>query len=156
MNVRHDMIGVFVVRPSSDGASHEFLQLHRAPGDYLGGTWQIIRGGVDAGETYVAAALRELREEAGLSPRELYRAPTVESFYLAVDDTLWHSVMFCARVDREARIQLNDEHDAFRWTPREQMLDLCMWASERAVLADVFRDVLADSPAKPHLRVALR
>lgn len=153
MNVRHDMVGVFVVRPGVDGTSHEFLQLRRAAGDYLGGTWQIIRGGVDANETYIAAALRELREEAGLSPVELYRAPTVESFYIAVDDTLWHSVMFCALVDRDARVQLNDEHDDFRWTPRSQMLDQCMWASERAVLTDVLRDVLADSPARIHLRV---
>lgn len=153
MNVRHDMVGVFVVRPSADGASHEFLQLHRAAGDYLGGTWQIIRGGVDAGETYVAAALRELREEAGLAPVEFYRAPSVESFYLAADDTLWHSVTFCAFVDRDAVVQLNEEHDAFRWTPGQRMLDESMWASERAVLNDLFHDVLRDSAAKPHLRV---
>ena len=60
MNVRHDMVTVLVVRPDASGNSHEFLQLHRVADDYMGGTWQIIRGGVDADESYVEAALREM------------------------------------------------------------------------------------------------
>src|SRR4051794_13764944 len=110
MNVRHDMVTVFVVRPTADGQSHEFLQLHRAAADYMGATWQIIRGGVDADESYIEAALREMREESGLSPRELYRLDSVESFFTAVDDTLWHSVAFCALVERGQNVRLNEEH----------------------------------------------
>src|SRR5688500_9597163 len=118
MNVRHDMVTVFVVRPAATGASHQFLQVRRAPGDYMGDTWQIVRGGVETGESAVHAALRELREETGVSPREFYRLGCVESFYTSVDDTLWHAVPFCAIVGRDDTVRLNDEHVDFRWIGR--------------------------------------
>ena len=153
MKSRHDMITVFVVRENA--GSHDFLQLHRVPDDYLGDTWQLVRGGVDAGESFAAGALRELREEAGLVPREFYRLGAVEAFYTNADDTLWHSVAFCAIVDRAQVVKLNEEHDAFRWVTRDQIDASMMWASERALLPDLCRDILDDGPAKPHLRIPI-
>ena len=153
MNVRNDMITVFVVRPDVTGTSHEFLQLRRAPGDYMGGTWQIVRGGIDEGENAVSAALRELCEETALTPRELYRLGCVESFYTAVDDTLWHAVPFCAIVGRDDAIKLNAEHVDFRWVGRDRIEEETMWSSEWHVLAEVVRDILGESSAKSFLRI---
>jgi dATP pyrophosphohydrolase len=156
MKTRYNMIAVFVIRPTSDGASHEFLQLRRAKGEQLGETWQIVRGGVKKKETYAHAALRELREETGIKkPLEFYRTGTVESFYIAADDTLWHGAGFCALVSQEQSIKLNHEHNAFRWVPRDQIDQQTMWASERMLLRDLIRDILDDGPAKPHLRLDL-
>lgn len=149
------MVTVFVLRPDESGTSHEFLQLRRSAGDYMGGTWAIIRGGVEANETYVAAALRELREESGLVPRELYRLGSVESFYTSFDDTLWHSVALVALVERDQSVTLNDEHDAIRWVPRQQIDRETLWPSERRALEDLCRDILDSGPAKPHLRIPL-
>src|SRR5512133_2755375 len=98
MIVRHDKIAVFVARPGADRGTHEFLQLHRVPGDDIGGTWQTVRGTIEAGETAVAAALRELSEETSLTPREFYRLGSVETFYDAADDAIVHSVPFLALV----------------------------------------------------------
>ena len=155
MKARHDMITVFVVRPDASGRSHEFLQLRRDRDDYMGGTWQIIRGGIEAGESPVAAALREMREESGLTPLEFYRLSSVESFYTAVDDTLWHSISFCAIVDRTQPVKLNEEHDDHRWIARSEMDENLMWASERHLLIDLCRDILDNGPAKPFLRIDL-
>jgi dihydroneopterin triphosphate diphosphatase len=153
MKARYDMITVFVVRPDEGGQSHEILQLRRAADDYMGGTWQVVRGGMEPGETPVAAALRELREETGLVPREFYRLGSVESFYTETDDTLWHAIGFCAVVDRQQPVQLNHEHDAFRWIPRAQAADHLMWASERQALADLCHDILDNGPGKVFLQV---
>src|SRR5688572_11588570 len=147
------MVTVFVVRPDASGASQEFLQLRRSRDDYLGSTWQIVRGGVEAGETYVQAALRELREETGLVPIEFYRLGAVESFYTDPDDTIWHSVAFCAMVDRQQVARVNEEHEETRWTPRARIADETMWQSERLLLDGLMRDILDDGPAKPYLRV---
>ena len=153
MQVRHDMVTVFVARPDASRASHEFLQLKRAEGHYLAGTWQIVRGGVEPDETYIAGALRELREETALTPAEFYRLAMVESFYIPQGDTLWHSVAFLALVPTDAVVRLNDEHTDFRWIPRSNIDAETMWASERLVLASLLRDILDNGAAKEHLRV---
>jgi dihydroneopterin triphosphate diphosphatase len=155
MKVRHDMITVFVARPLKDGKSHELLQLLRARDDYMGGTWQIVRGCVEAGETYVQAALREMREETGLAPREFFRLGNVESFYTAQDDTLWHSVCFVAMVSSDAQVRLNEEHEALRWLGDDRIEAEVMWASERPFYAEIRRDIFGNGPAKPHLRISL-
>ena len=155
MNVRHDMVTVFVIRPDEAGGSHEVLQLLRAKDDYIGGTWQIIRGTLEAEETYVAGALRELREESGLRPKEFYRLDAVESFYTAVDDTLWHAVAFCAVVGREQEVVLNAEHEGFRWIAREEIEGRTMWFSELELLKALGRTVLEGGAAKAYLRVEI-
>jgi dATP pyrophosphohydrolase len=155
MKVRYDMITVFVVRPSADGTSHEFLQMRRAANDYMGGTWQLVRGGTNPDENMILAALREMREETGLVPIEFYRLGSVESFYTEMDDTLWHAVAFCAFVDRNAQVRLNEEHEDFRWVGRDEMPQRVMWASERQALTDLCHDILDNGPGKPVLKVDL-
>src|SRR5262245_36340014 len=152
MNV-HYYVSCFVVRPS--GSSHEFLQLRRRPGKYMGDTWQLVTGGIDEGETAWQAALRELREETSLEPLEFYQVDVVNTFYLAATDRMSHSPMFCAIVAPDAQVQLNDEHTAYRWIPRDQILSQVMWPGERAALAEVFGEILDNGPAKPYLRIAL-
>lgn len=155
MNVRYDMVACYVVRPSADGAGHEFLLLRRAPGEFMAGAWAVVRGTREPGETAWAAALRELREETGLSPREFYQLDTVDVFYLAAGDTIWHCPGFCALVDRDAAVTLNEEHDASRWTPRERVTAEVLWPGERNQLAELCPTILDDGPAKPYLRVKL-
>jgi dATP pyrophosphohydrolase len=147
------MVSCFVVRPGDAGSAHEFLQLRRAAGEYMGGTWQIVRGTSEPGETAPKAALRELREETGLLPSEFYRLSHLESFYIPADETIWHCPAFCAIVGRDVEVILNNEHDAARWVPRASIEAATMWASEQLALVDLCRNILDDGPAKPFLRL---
>lgn len=153
MNEKHGMITVFVVRPDSGGRSHEFLQMFRAPSSFHGETWQIVRGKVEEGETFIQAALRELSEETGLVPKEFYRVGSVETFYTTHHDTIWHSVPFLAMIDRDQTVTLNREHTEFRWIPRDQIHRHVMWAGELRLLEDLYRDILDNGIARPHLRI---
>jgi dATP pyrophosphohydrolase len=153
MNVRYDMIACHVVRPDPSGRSHEFLQLRRRAGDYMGGTWQTVRGTAAPGEAAWQAALRELREETGLVPTEFYKLSLLESFYLVRGETIWHCPSFVALVPADAEVVLNEEHDAFRWKPRDRIDAETMWAGERQVIAEICREILDGGPAKPHLKV---
>jgi dihydroneopterin triphosphate diphosphatase len=155
MQVRYDMVSCYVVCPGPSAGSSEFLQLRRSPGKYLAGAWSTVRGKIEAGEKAWQATLRELREEAGIAPAELYQLDTVDIFYLWGDDTLWHCPGFCAVVDREIEITLNDEHDAMRWVPRDEISAKFIWPGERAQLAELCREVLDNGPAKAYLRIPL-
>lgn len=155
MLARYDMVACHVVRRDAGGASHELLQLRRAADDYLGGTWQIVRGSSEAGEPAWRAALRELAEETGLVPAEFYKLSLMEQFYLVPGETVWHVPSFVAVVTRDQPVVLNEEHEAYRWVPRGRMDAETMWAGERLVLAEVCREILDGGLSKPHLRVRL-
>lgn len=152
MKARYDMIQCYVVRNAAN-SGHEFLQLRRAAGDFMGGTWQSVYGGIKPGETAWQAAIRELREETGLSPLEFYQLDTVNTFYLAHDDCIWHCPGFCAIVDPQSDITLNEEHDASRWLTRDEFLAGLMWPGERLACAELCREILDNGPAKSHLRI---
>ena len=154
MQVRYDMVACFVVREAQP-RQHEFLQLRRSPDEFLGGAWSTVRGKIESGEKAWQAALRELREEAGITPTDFYQLDTVDIFYLHGDDTLWHCPGFAALVPHDTPVTLNPEHDAFRWTPRTEIDHAFMWPGERAQLAELCREILDHGPAKPYLHIPL-
>jgi 8-oxo-dGTP pyrophosphatase MutT (NUDIX family) len=155
MRVRSDIVVVYVVRPDERAAGHEFLQLRRAPGDFMSGTWQTISGRIEGDESAAEAALRELREEAGLRPSEFYRLGVTNSFYMMVDDAIWNCSTWCAIVSRADAIRLDGEHDAWRWIPRSEINTVFMWPTDRLALDHLCRDILDDGLCKPFLRVTL-
>jgi dATP pyrophosphohydrolase len=154
MNIRHDMICCYVIRRDPSGSQWEFLQIKRRSGDFMGGTWQTVYGGIDPPETAWQAALREVREETNLSPRELYRLEPVDIFYIAPQDTLWHCVQFAAIVDRSDTVTLNEEHDAFRWLDEAQAASEFMWLANRQAVGHIVQ-LLDNDPAKPFARIDL-
>jgi dATP pyrophosphohydrolase len=153
MNVRYDMVTCYPVRPAPDGRLGEVLQLRRAPGEFLAGAWSTVHGKIEAGETAWEAALRELREETSLVPVEFYHLDTINQFYTADGDTVWHVAAFCAVVARDARVTLNEEHDAHRWIDRTRFDRDFLWPGERRQLEELTREILDNGPAKPYLRV---
>jgi dATP pyrophosphohydrolase len=144
---------VLVVRPH--GNDHQLLMAQRTPGKFMGGTWQLISGGLDRDETAWQGALRELWEETGLRPRELYRLSTLTQFYRADNDSLNLAPMFCAIVEENAAVTIDWEHTAFEWVDVEAAPSRLMWPSDRQALAEVRSVILADGIAKEHLRITV-
>lgn len=151
MQARYDAIQCFVVRGKPRDA--EFLQVRRAPDDYMGDTWQQVYGCAEPGELAWQAALRELREETGLAPAEFYRLGTVNTFYIPPQDCIFHCPVFCAIVAPDAAVQLNAEHTAFRWIPRNQIEQALMWPGEKTAVVELMREILDNGASKPYLRI---
>jgi dATP pyrophosphohydrolase len=144
---------ILIVRRTPGG--DEFLMARRAAGKYMGGTWQLISGGIDPDEMAWQAAIRELREETELLPTELYRLSTLTRFYRPDVDAICTGVMFCAIVAPDATVQINFENDEHAWIARANVADRLMWPSDKEAFAEVCREILDDGPAKPYLRIEL-
>ena len=113
----------------------EYLLLRRREGiDRLGGTWQVVHGGIDPGETAVQAAWREVREETGAQPIGFWELDYVEAHYNPLQDAIRLVPCFAARFPDDASIQLGPEHDDFCWASLEEALRKLVWRSQREAL----------------------
>ncbi len=96
----------------------EFLVVHRSPENDA--YWHQIAGGVEDGETFAEAAVRELREETGLEAEVepldrpfQYEGVRVEAFIVDAPPE-WEPT-------------LDWEHDEYRWLPRDEAAELLYW-----------------------------
>ena len=135
------------------GESHQLLMACRAPGKYMGGTWQLISGRLEPNETAWQGALREMSEETGLVPEEFYRLSTLTSFYRPDNDSLNTAPMFCAIVDAAAEVRINPEHSAFEWVDVNEADSRLMWPSDREALLELRSVILARKAAAEYMRI---
>jgi len=126
------VVDVFVVSPGARG--WRVLALQRAKDTRCPGAWETVHGRILDGETPQDAAVRELREETGLTPDRLYNV-TTHSFYLHESATVQIAVAFCAFVARAPRVTLGDEHVRSAWLSRAAAARRLAWPSERDCLA---------------------
>lgn len=87
-----------------------YLIARRAQGVKNPGLWNFFGGTVDGRETHSLAAVRELREEAGIPIQE--EALTLQGVYQNNDDVY---SFFILDVDSRVSPVLNGEHDKFQW-----------------------------------------
>jgi 8-oxo-dGTP pyrophosphatase MutT (NUDIX family) len=113
----------------------EFLVAHRSPDS--GGYWHPIAGGVEQGEEFHAAAVRELREETGLDATELQflgEFAYVRESWEDEPGLRVHVEAFLVDVEPGWEPELNEEHDEYRWLPREEAAQLLFWPEPAALL----------------------
>jgi len=102
-----------------------------------GGYWHTIAGKIEEGEESAAAARRELREETGLEVEEL--AELGEFAYVREN---WeedpglrvHVEAFLVDVEPGWEPVLNEEHDEYRWLPRDEAAALLFWPEPAQLL----------------------
>ncbi len=137
------------------GRDVEFLLLRRAKARYLGGTWQAVHGKIEPGEKAWEAALREIREETGLTPTEFYQIDAVNTFYLASEDVVHQCPCFAGLMAEDAKVQLNDEHDAFEWLSVDAAMARFMWPGQRRAVREIVSEIITPTPAIEYLRIPI-
>ena len=150
-DIRADGVAVYVYRRTP---LLEFLQLRRSAktGEYQH-SWQTVYGGVQAGETAVEAAVRELREETGLVPAAMWQVEYLESFYFMPHDYVLVMPVFGVEVGRDAAVVLNEEHDEFRWVTEGMIETHFMWRTQREALKYLLEELRREGGMNRFLRV---
>jgi dATP pyrophosphohydrolase len=138
-------VDVYVIRQGVAGI--DVLALRRAPGGRCPGSWEIVHGSIEAGETPIDAALRELGEETGLVPIRLYNLSRVESFYRHRTDEIGFIPIFAALVPG-GPVRLSHEHDQSEWLTLPAAAGRLAWPRERRGLEDI-QILLARGTAGP-------
>jgi len=128
MNIVSTMIEAHIFRESEKGI--EFLLLKRSGGQPYPALWQMVTGKIKNNEKAYQTALREIKEETGLVPVQLWVAPTVNSFYEPVGEYICLLPVFAARVETD-RIEISVEHTEYQWVDRTTAQKLLAWEGQR-------------------------
>jgi dihydroneopterin triphosphate diphosphatase len=137
------------------GEAVEFLLLKRAAQEGLGGTWQAVHGGIEAGETAVQAGLRELHEETGLTPLRVWQLERVNTFYVARTDSILLCPGLAVEVGATAEVRLSAEHEEYRWEPSARAIDGVLWPGQREALREILTVILGPTPAARFLELPI-
>jgi bis(5'-nucleosidyl)-tetraphosphatase len=130
---RNERSAGFVAFHSASGAAgqREYLLL-----DY-GRHWDLPKGHLDAGEDDLAAAVRELQEETGLtSPRVIdgFHHEIVYFFRSPRKGLIRKTVIFFLAEVSHRQITLSDEHVGFVFLPFSDAIARLTYPSTRAVV----------------------
>ena len=122
------MIEAHIFRETEKGI--EFLLLKRSEGQPYPGLWQMVTGKIKDGEKAYQTALREIKEETGLVPAQLWVAPTINSFYEPKEEYICLLPVFAARVE-SADVVLSNEHTQYKWVAKTEAQKLLAWEGQR-------------------------
>ena len=106
--------------------------------------------GIEDGETAWQTALREIREETGLTVARLYSADYNEQFYESGRNTFTVVPVFVAYVDSSQTVRLNAEHSEFRWVTIAEAQSLVTFGGQRRVYEEIQREFIDRKPSSWH------
>ncbi len=127
------------------GKRLEMLLIRRSPSRSLAGAWQPVTGGIERGESAMAAAVREVLEETGLTPLRWWALEQPAAFYDVAHDRIRVVPVFAAEVGWTDGMCLSLEHDRYAWLPLAEASKRVLWATQRQAHRAVVDEVLSGS-----------
>ena len=114
-----------------------FLLLKRSKTKIYEFLWQGVAGKIEKGELAWQAALRELKEETGLTAHKMFVADYVSKFYEKHGDRINLVPVFGIEVINK-KISLSEEHCNFKWLSFKKAHDKLTWDGQKKGLKVVY------------------
>jgi dATP pyrophosphohydrolase len=129
MNVTSSLIEAHIFRLV--GKELEFLLLKRSEKEIYPGLWQMVTGSIDDNEKAYQTAIREIKEETGLTPVKFWVVPNVNSFYSPKQNSICMVPVFAALVADDSNVNISDEHSEYKWMSKDDAIKLLAWPGQR-------------------------
>lgn len=111
----------------------EFLILKRNKNKIYEHLWQGVAGKIEKGELTWQTAIRELKEETGLDPLNIFVADHVSRFYETNGDRINLVPVFGIEVVSKDVI-LSEEHVDFKWVNYTEAKNTLVWNGQKTGL----------------------
>lgn len=126
--------GIVVYYKPTDGSEVEYLLLH-----YVAGHWDLPKGKLEAGETKIQAAIRELEEETGLTEIAIHEGFEESLMYQFRDkhgNPIEKTVhFFVGQVPhRNSPVKISREHQGYDWLPFNKAMQRLAFSNAQQVL----------------------
>ncbi|MGB9852631.1 MAG: NUDIX hydrolase [Candidatus Kapaibacteriota bacterium] len=88
------------------------------------GIWQAITGTIENDETAIECAIREIKEETGLTPKQIWTIPYVGVFFDPYKNAINAVPVFGALVDFVEQIKISSEHEGYGWFDLSEFISI--------------------------------
>jgi|TARA_B110000967_G_scaffold184929_1_gene204776 dATP pyrophosphohydrolase len=128
------VIDAYIFRRTKKGFI--YLLLKRSKTKIYEHLWQGVAGKIEKKEKSWEAAIRELKEETGFLPSEMFVADHVSRFYEAYKDRINLVPVFGIGVEM-SDVKLSDEHCDYKWVDFNSALKKLVWKGQKEGLSAV-------------------
>ncbi len=143
--------GVAVVLIKRTDSDYNVLLLKRDT-SVLKDVWCYIGGGIEEGEKAWEAALREVKEETGITDLSLYSSNQFDQIYSPKENYIYIAPVFVGYVDESQKVNLNYEHTDYKWVSFKEAFDTVSIPGNEEVLLSIEKHFV-NRPPLHYLRV---
>ncbi|UCC81232.1 MAG: NUDIX domain-containing protein [Candidatus Zixiibacteriota bacterium] len=136
-------ISVYLIKHIEGQARFLIIKRDREPYKNI---WQPVTGRIEKGEKAWQAALREIKEETGLTPDRFYSANFIEKFYDLKNEVIAHCPAFVGFMDNDMEIRLSVEHSKSRWVKADEAIEKVVFTEQKKAIAHVKKYYIDDTP----------
>ena len=138
--MHEESAGVIVFRKKNGVI--QYLLLHYLHGR---GYWDFSKGHLESGETEKVAAIRELKEEAGITSINLFEGfrEKLSYHFMNGNEKSFKEVTYFLAETNSDKVVISEEHIGFIWADYEKAMDMIVFDNTKEILKKANNTILS-------------